>query len=595
MWFRKLVVIVAKSTMKCLPQTWVDTLKQSPYLLAMYSKNIHYSGLMYQLPTASETQTQYDKYLRFQHKKIQCESKQSLKQCSFNVVICIDAYDEALLVRTLQSIRESVRESENKASVILWARDECLPALAELANQYDELTITLVSELNKQCLQTELLDSSCFVVFSGDVISAQLPSVIAHFALNDSTVAYVDTDIMLQGQTLRSTPDFKPDWNPDLQLTNGYIRTGVWLKSLRFFADTSPHLSTFCIVRFLCYQYLVNRIVEVQHIPLTLVSRVAAEVDIHDGIDYLSDLISQYTEVRKSQKATLHLRWPLQKSPLVSLIIPTRNGKALVEACIESILNKTDYKNYEILLVDNNSDDIESLQYFDSLALHPKVSLIRYPAVFNYSAINNFAVKQAKGSIIGLVNNDIEVISASWLTDMVGQVLRDDIGCVGAKLIYASGRIQHAGVILGYGGGAGHAHKYFMDDHPGYNNRLIASHNFSAVTAACLLVNKSDFEAVGGLNEQNLAVAFNDVDFCLKIQNLGLRNLFCAEAVLYHHESISRGAEDTVEKQLRFKGELEYLQATWCEEIKSDPAYNRNLTLHSENFAIKDYPTEIEK
>ena len=186
-----------------------------------------------------------------------------------------------------------------------------------------------------------------------------------------------------------------------------------------------------------------------------------------------------------------------------------------------------------------------------------------------------------------LINNDIEVISPEWLTYMVGHVMRDDIGCVGAKLLYSDGRIQHAGVVLGYGGGAGHAHKYFPRYHPGYLKRLAATQNYSAVTAACLLVKRSHFGAVGGLDEENLAVAFNDVDFCLRVRELGVRNLYCAEAELYHHESVSRGLDISPEKAARFNRELEYLQTKWSHVIKHDPAYNPNLTLKRENFALK--------
>jgi GT2 family glycosyltransferase len=170
---------------------------------------------------------------------------------------------------------------------------------------------------------------------------------------------------------------------------------------------------------------------------------------------------------------------------------------------------------------------------------------------------------------------------------MVGHAIRSDIGCVGAKLLYPDDRIQHAGVVLGYGGGAGHAHKCFPRYHPGYQNRLIASHNFSAVTAACLLVKKADYLAVGGFNDKDLTVAFNDVDFCLRVLQLGRRNLYCAEAVLYHHESISRGLDDTHAKRARFAKELQYLQTNWQSYITHDPAYNPNLTLRHENFSIK--------
>jgi GT2 family glycosyltransferase len=261
---------------------------------------------------------------------------------------------------------------------------------------------------------------------------------------------------------------------------------------------------------------------------------------------------------------------------------------SLVKACINSILNKTLYNNFEIILVDNNSDDPLCLEYFRVLNAHPKIRVLSYPKPFNYSAINNFAVKHARGEVVGLINNDIEVISSSWLDYMVSLVQFADVGCVGAKLLYGDGRIQHAGVVMGYGGGAGHAHKYFPRWHHGYLNRLAATNEFSAVTAACLLVKKKDYLAVDGLNECDLTIAFNDVDFCLKVLQLGKRNIYCAEAELYHHESISRGADNTKEKQLRFANELKYLQDSWKNYIENDPAYNSSLTLSRENFALKE-------
>lgn len=283
------------------------------------------------------------------------------------------------------------------------------------------------------------------------------------------------------------------------------------------------------------------------------------------------------------------IQWPVESEPLVSLIIPTKNGKALVKACIESILEKTVYQNYEILLIDNGSDEKESLDYFSELDKHSKIRVLRYPGEFNYSAINNFGAQHAcnDSTVIGLINNDIEVINPHWLTSMVGHAMRSDVGCVGAKLLYSDGRIQHAGVVLGYGGGAGHAHKYFPRYHPGYMKRLIATQNYSAVTAACLLVRKSLFVEVGGLNEKDLTVAFNDVDFCLRVKELGVRNIYCAEAELYHHESVSRGLDHAPAKAARFNRELEYLKVQWKNYIEHDPAYSPNLTLLRENFSIK--------
>jgi len=422
---------------------------------------------------------------------------------------------------------------------------------------------------------------------SGDAISKVSFDV---FLTCDSgaDVVYCDTD-KIDAKDRRVSPHFLPDWNPDLQLSTGYIFTGV-ICNAALVKRSGVRSSTIAGIVLELWIKLPHSSVE--HIPYTLIHRspnkkitLEALADIRTVVESFTSATPSYNE----ELAVNTIQWPVESEPLVSLIIPTKNGKALVKACIESILEKTVYQNYEILLIDNGSDEKESLDYFAKLEKHSKIRVLRYPGAFNYSAINNFGVQHASktSSIIGLINNDIEVINPYWLTSMVGHAVRDDIGCVGAKLLYSDGRIQHAGVVLGYGGGAGHAHKYFPRYHPGYIKRLIATQNYSAVTAACLLVKKSLFVDVNGLNEQDLTVAFNDVDFCLRVKETGVRNVYCAEAELYHHESVSRGLDHAPEKAARFNRELEFLKQQWGEYIQHDPAYSPNLTLMRENFSIK--------
>ena len=272
--------------------------------------------------------------------------------------------------------------------------------------------------------------------------------------------------------------------------------------------------------------------------------------------------------------------------PLVSLIIPTRDNVALLKNCVDSILEKTTYRNYEILIVDNGSKEPTTQAYFRQLKKAGNIRVLAYDHPFNYSAINNFAVGKAKGEIVGLINNDIEVISPDWLTEMVSWAIQPDIGCVGAKLYYADDTIQHAGVVLGIGGVAGHSHKSFPRSHHGYFARLKVVQNLSATTGACLLVSKNVYREVGGLNAIDLTVAFNDVDFCLKVGAAGYRNVWSPYAELYHLESISRGAEDNSEKLERFHKEIKYMQQRWASELQSDTYYSPNLTLDREDFSI---------
>jgi len=285
---------------------------------------------------------------------------------------------------------------------------------------------------------------------------------------------------------------------------------------------------------------------------------------------------------------TYRVRYPISKpEPLVSLLVPTRDMLEVLEPCIRSILEKTAYQNYEVLILDNGSVKSATLDYFDQVqAADSRVRVIPYHYPFNYSAINNHGVQRARGELLGLINNDVEIISTEWLTEMSSHALRPEIGCVGAKLYYANNTIQHAGVILGIGGVATHAYKNFPRADHGYFARLSVVQNYSAVTAACLLVRKSIYEEVGGLEEEYLKVAFNDVDFCLKVREAGYRNLWTPYAELYHHESRSRGWEDTPEKQARFQREIEFMLARWGNTLSSDPNHNPNLNRRNADLTV---------
>lgn len=279
--------------------------------------------------------------------------------------------------------------------------------------------------------------------------------------------------------------------------------------------------------------------------------------------------------------------WPLETSPLVSIIIPTRDHLDVLRVAVQSILDKTDYRNIELIIVDNQSVEQETLTWLKWVKHHDsRVRVIRDERPFNYSALNNNAVTQCRGEIVALVNNDVEVISANWLSEMVALVQREKTGCVGAKLLYPNGRVQHAGVVVGMGGIAGHGHQFFSFDDSGYFGRLMVRQNYSAVTAACLVVRKEIYERVGGLNETDLAVAFNDVDFCLKVQEAGYNNVWTPYALLYHYESISRGPENTPEKRERFQREVQYMHRRWQSHRFPDSAYNANLSLEAIGFVM---------
>ncbi|WKD48792.1 glycosyltransferase family 2 protein [Microbulbifer spongiae] len=402
----------------------------------------------------------------------------------------------------------------------------------------------------------------------------------------------------------RFDPHFKPDWNPDLLLSNNYIchftvlRADLVRKVGGLRSGVEGAQDHDLLLRCLPYLNAGN----VVHIPEILYHWRAIEgstaLDCSEK-SYTSEagmkVLSNYLESEKLDAQveqgfvpnTYRICWNLpKKRPLVSLLIPTRDHYDILQPCVDKILSLTDYPNFELLILDNQSSCQKTLNYLEKVRTDPRVRVCCWDYSFNYSAINNFGVSQARGEIIGLINNDIEPINGSWLTEMVSQVCRPEIGCVGAKLYYPNDTIQHGGVILGIGGVANHAHKHFGRGEHGYFARLSLVQNFSAVTGACLLLRKSVFEEAGGLEEVKLPVAFNDVDLCLKVRELGYRNLWTPYAELYHHESISRGADDTLIKRRRMAAETAYMRKRWGGLLDRDPAYNPNLTLALEDFSL---------
>lgn len=270
--------------------------------------------------------------------------------------------------------------------------------------------------------------------------------------------------------------------------------------------------------------------------------------------------------------------------PLVSIIIPTRNGHDILRQCLDS-LKLTGYPHYEVIVVDNGSDELETLNLLEQRQESGQIRVLRDDRPFNFSALNNGAVeREARGEFILMLNNDIEITDSTWLDEMVAPAMEAGVGCVGARLWYSDNRLQHGGVVL-VCGVAGHAHKLLPKGQHGYMGRAVLAQDMVAVTAACLLVRKSIFHEVGGLDE-TLAVAFNDVDFCLRVFQAGYRNHWTPYAELIHHESLTRGYEDTPEKQKRFQAEVTILQKRWEFLLDHDPCYNPNLTIMAEDFSL---------
>jgi glycosyltransferase involved in cell wall biosynthesis len=408
----------------------------------------------------------------------------------------------------------------------------------------------------------------------------------------------------------RISPHFKSDWNRDLLFAHNYITHLVCAQTERARQIGGLRIGTEGAQD---YDFLLRythdlRDTEIKHIPEILYhwrisetstagSSGAKPYTIASGEKALVDLLStndNSLSVRCLERDNFYEVRRRVMDPtanMVSIIIPTRNCYSLLKTCVESILSKTTYPNYEIIIVDNGSDDIDTLGYLQSFngrsGAYSRVRVLKFNEPFNYSRINNFAFSHSRGSILCLLNNDTEVIEPEWLETMAAHALRPDIGCVGAKLLYDDNTIQHAGIILSLGGFAGHSHKGLPDSSFGYFMRPHLTQEVSGVTGACLVVRSEVYKEVGGLDETLFAVAYNDVDFCLKVKSLGLRNIYVPSAVLYHHESKSRGYEDTPEKKIRFAREQTNLLKTWGSFLKQDPFYSPNLTKDREDFSIR--------
>lgn len=281
------------------------------------------------------------------------------------------------------------------------------------------------------------------------------------------------------------------------------------------------------------------------------------------------------------------VRYELPASePSVDIVIPTRDRADLLEMVLGSLFGKTKYRNFRVIVVDNGSVEKKTHELLAAWTVKGRVEVLRVDAPFNFSHLNNAAVARSNADFVLLLNNDIEITRGNWLTEMVGQAIQPGVGCVGARLWYPDGRLQHGGVVLGVGGVAGHAHKYAAKGDLGYFGRAVLQQSYSAVTAACLLVRRTVYLQVGGLDER-LQVAFNDVDFCLRVREAGYRNVWTPYAELVHHESVSRGYEDTPAKQERFQQEVLSMQARWRDVLLNDPAYSRHLTLEHEDFSLR--------
>ena len=405
---------------------------------------------------------------------------------------------------------------------------------------------------------------------------------------------YTDEDKLNVGGE-RCLPHFKPDYSPDTLLSLNYIchlaviRTSIVRKAKGFTLGLEGAQDHDLFLR------VVEKTDRICHIPKILYhwrmtdNSTAADLKNKSYANDNGKIAIERALKRRGIKASVEKDEPstyyrviydIKKEPLVSVIIPTKDYADTTETCLKSIYEKTTYKNYEVVIVDNLSEKEETFKLFEKYRKkYSNFRVIKADMEFNYSKINNLAVKEVKGEVIILLNNDTEIITPEWMEWMVGYAMQPHIGAVGAKLLYPDKTIQHAGVILGLGGVAGHAYIGKGRNELGMYGRLRVPYDYGAVTAACLCIEKKKFEEVGGLEEEGLKVAFNDIDFNMKLLDRGYRNVLLPMVEIYHYESKSRGTDTAPGKRERFAQEVKFMQKKWGKKLVNDKCYNPNFSL----------------
>ena len=401
------------------------------------------------------------------------------------------------------------------------------------------------------------------------------------------------------------TLHFKPDFAPDNLLANNYIcHFSVFSRELLesgelFRSQFDGSQDHDMILR------LTAKAKHIVHVPRILYywrshkGSVASSIDAKTYAidaakgavaDHLTKLGYRNFEIESTRAfATIfRIKYELTSRPLVSIIIPNKDHVDDLSRCVESIINLSTYDNYEIVIVENNSETAEIRTYYEEISRHPRVQVVEYKGDFNYSKINNFGVQYAKGEYLLLLNNDTEVINPDWMEELLMYAMRKDVGVVGAKLYYPDKTIQHAGIVIGLGAHrtAGHTHYRIPEANVGYMGRLCYAQDVTAVTGACMMVSKALYEELGGLDE-SFTVALNDVDFCLRVREKGLLNIFTPFSELYHYESKSRGSDKKDERALRYQQESDRFRVKWADALaKGDPYYNPNFSLDHSDFTV---------
>lgn len=559
-------------------------------------------------PQFSEQQTAYDQYVakntlsNQERQDLRKQQEKFVFKPTISIVMPVYNVEEKWLIKAIESVIEQIYPSwELCICDDASTASHIKPLLEKYANLDKRIKITYRQKnggIVKASNDALKLTTGAYVGLldnDDELTSNALYEVVKALQETKYDLLYSDEDKLdLEGKRLE--PFFKPDWTPDLLLSINYIsHFGVYrkkiLEQLGGFREGFDGSQDYDLVlRF------TEKTQNIKHIPKVLYhwrkipGSTAAELDAKPYAFVSAKKALEEAIKRRSIAGNItdgiwtgsyRVKRAIKGEPMVSVIIPFKDKVEVLKVCLESIFNKTTYKRYEILLVDNRSELLETQEYLKEIASHEKVKVLHFDEPFNFAAINNFAAKEAKGEYLVLLNNDTEVISADWIESMLEHAQRSEVGIVGAKLLYPNNTVQHAGVLIGVGGIANHAFcRQYRDDH-GYFGQIDIVRNYSAVTAACVMISKEVYKKMEGLDAQNLAVGFNDVDFCLRLREKGYLVVYTPYAQLYHYESLSRGFDVNLK-------EVQYMERRHAGLLKKgDPYYNPNLTRERFDFSLR--------
>jgi GT2 family glycosyltransferase len=547
-------------------------------------------------------------------RQIQNRIKLLTPQPKFSIFYIVNNFPEEFLFRSIKSLQNQLYENWELLLLIEPKPEIHIQNQIWKLCQDKRITARIFEDENSLTINQSLMDRS------GDYLGWMTPNAVlapqsfylfaeAIHSEPNSVLLYSDED-RLKADGSRYDPYFKPDWNPELFLYQDYLRHFALYR--REAVEKSGGFSSGPFHAAL--KDLAMRIIEtaqpenIVHIPFPLchtqwdeASKRIEQQDEFNDLEKIKILEAHFDRLRipatimRNTSGGCRISYPLpEPEPLVSIIIPTRDNFQMLARCLRSLYQHTIYNNYEILVIDNQSSQPETMAFFESLNSDEKSHVIAYPHPFNYSAINNFAVDNAHGDVILFLNDDTEVITDAWLKELVSLTIRPEIGAVGPMLYFPDDTIQHAGVILGLNGVAGHIYHNEPRGYQGQRHRAQLPQNFTAITAACLAIERQKFKFVKGLDEINLQIALNDIDLCIRLHQKGFRNLWTPDVELYHYESASRGVPNTTKEKEQLHREIKYFVETHGHLLNNDPSYNPNLSLNNNDFQLA-FPPRIEK